>query len=71
MSIKLYIFSKNKNQYFYMCQKVKDTRTNEEGVIIKIYFPLNSENTEPIIEVKYENKRVGYTENKHNYLESI
>ena len=69
--IYIYLYSPSKNQYFYINEKVKDTRTNEEGIIAKIQKPLNSINTEPLIEVKYTNKRVGYTVENQIYLESI
>lgn len=66
--LKFYIFSESKNQYFYLKQKVKDTRTTEVGVINRIFNEISSEY---IIEVQYKNKRIGYMPKDQQYLENV
>ena len=70
MSDLIYIYSTSKKQFFYISEKVRDIRTNIEGIIVKIYHPLNSIN-EVFIKVKYPNKKIVYNLNNHIHLEKI
>ena len=68
-NIRLYIFSDSKQEYFYLNQKVKDTSTEQEGIIIKLASEGFS--TEIVITVKYSHMRRCYFPNQQSILEKI
>ena len=69
MSIRLYIFSDAKQEYFYLNQQVRDTLINKEGIIIKLTNEGFSK--EVVITVKYAHMRKCYFPNQQSILEQI
>lgn len=69
MSIRLYLYSPIKDDYFYINQKVRDTRDSKEGIIYKLQ--IEGISIEPIIRVKFAGMRKAYVSIQHQYLEVI
>ena len=69
MSNRLYIFSDSKKEYFYINQRVRDTTTGQEGMIIKLSNEGLSK--EVCITVQYAHMRRSYFPNQQNMLEKI
>lgn len=66
MPIVLHIYSQIKDDYFYINQKVKDTRDNREGIIYKLQT--NGFSTEQIVNVSFAGMRKAYISDQHQYL---
>jgi len=69
MSIRLHVYAPIKDEYFYINQKVKDTRDNKEGIIYKC--SIEGFSTEPMICVRYPNLRKAYVSSQIQYLEKL
>lgn len=69
MSNRLYIFSEQKQEYFYINQLVRDTTTGQEGIIIKLSNEGFSKSV--CITVKYAHMRRSYFPNQQIGLEKI
>lgn len=68
MSIKLYIYSETKKEYFYINEKVIDNKTGNEGIINKLNLGMSKE---LIIHVRFPGMRKAYFPNQHNQLDKI
>jgi len=69
MSIKLYIFSESKQDYFYIKEKVFDNKLKKEGIIHKISFGITK--IDSIIHVKFPGLRKAYSPKQHIHLDKI
>jgi hypothetical protein len=65
---RIYLYSESKQEFFYIYDRVKDTRTNQIGIITKIYENIKFLNKKNLIKVDYGTTKRIYSELDQQFL---